>query len=367
MSLKLKQLLATLALEGTRTMLYDNKGEGFMPAEALAKSLVTAGSEISTTEYLEICDKNGFNPEEDPLDLANQTLSAEDRATRKTAYLAKLVSENKASKVLEQDRILTFRASDESVDRAGDIVRVAGWEFTDFEKNPVFLDGHDYRKAPIGRVVKVWKEESDSGAATGKSIMARVYFPNKDISEASDAAYRGVKGGLYSAVSVGFQPSSINNPEGQEERDALGLGRYGVEFLKQKLWELSLVTVPANSNALVINSAEHAEICTKMGVPFELTEKTIESSAPDISAEIKGFREEISGLRADIKSILGLFKDLSETVKTIEQSCVEIITRSIKSDANDGGAGPSQKAPDAVEAPDSFEKALEAIKGLKVS
>lgn len=56
----------------------------------------------------------------------------------------------------------TFKviASDETVDRAGEIVKADGWELENYMKNPIILFGHDYRdiKNVVGRATRVYVE-----------------------------------------------------------------------------------------------------------------------------------------------------------------------------------------------------------------
>jgi hypothetical protein len=45
-----------------------------------------------------------------------------------------------------------FVASDETVDRYGDIIRASGWQLDNFRKNPVLLFGHQSGALPVGKV-----------------------------------------------------------------------------------------------------------------------------------------------------------------------------------------------------------------------
>ena len=138
----------------------------------------------------------------------------------------------------DEERTVEFIASDESVDRYGDIVSADGWELESFRANPVFLWSHDQR-APIGTVPKI--------AVVGKQLRATVRFA-KGVTLAEEL-WRFVKDGVLRAVSVGF---GVNSEEDIEEiRDADGEWTGGFRFLKQELLELSLVAVPANRHALL--------------------------------------------------------------------------------------------------------------------
>lgn len=234
----------------------DQEGTEFL-AEERKESVIN--HTITDEQYYKWCDDNNMLPDHP----ANKSMAKED-------YFKELESEGLEHKVLHKSRILVFRGSDETTDRHGDIVRVEGWDTKEYLKNPVFLVGHDYNKMPVGRTIAVWKDHNDSGAPTGKSLKFAVHFPAKNISKESDATLMLYKSGLLNATSVGFMPLSANNPVDQDERDALGLGPHGVEFTKQKLWELSAVTIPSNSNALVVNSAEEATCCKSLGIKYHM-------------------------------------------------------------------------------------------------
>jgi hypothetical protein len=57
--------------------------------------------------------------------------------------------------VNSEARTMRFVASDESVDRYGDIIRASGWQLENFRKNPVLLFAHDSRQPPVGQVPSI--------------------------------------------------------------------------------------------------------------------------------------------------------------------------------------------------------------------
>lgn len=150
----------------------------------------------------------------------------------------------------EKGRVIRFIASDESLDRDGDIVTATGWKLDNYLKNPVVLYGHDYSELPIG------KAESVVIDPAARQLIIDVAFPAiKDISpdgEPSehalfvDSVYNLAKLGLLNAVSVGFRGIKVE-PITDEA------GHYtGRRFIEQELMELSIVPVPANANAVAI-------------------------------------------------------------------------------------------------------------------
>ncbi len=142
-----------------------------------------------------------------------------------------------------ENRILAYTCSDESVDRYGDVVRQAGWDLENFRKNPVIMLNHDYSRLPVASGIKVWIDPE------AKKLKMWILFPDADISEDSDRAFRLAKAGFMKASSVGFIPKQTGNLT-IKEKEAIGMPPWGVEFLSQELLEHTLCGVPANPNAI---------------------------------------------------------------------------------------------------------------------
>lgn len=135
-----------------------------------------------------------------------------------------------------ETRRMTVVGSDETRDRAGDIIRVEGWELDNYMKNPVLLWAHDYSQPPVGKALAVRKILTD----TGPALEFDLEFAETDFAKEVFSLYAG---GYMRAFSVGFKPL-----EWREFKDDKG---WGYEFTKQELLEFSCVPVPANPNALV--------------------------------------------------------------------------------------------------------------------
>lgn len=146
-----------------------------------------------------------------------------------------------------------FVMSDESVDRVGDVIRAKGWDLDDFQKNPVALWGHDHAK-PIG----VW----ENVAVIGKKLVGNLRLAKKGTSPEIDTIRSLVEQRILKSVSVGFQPL-----------EAVPLkNKNGYEYLSQKLHECSLVSVPANANALAIAKSFGADPVKVFGGVKPLTQ-----------------------------------------------------------------------------------------------
>lgn len=144
-------------------------------------------------------------------------------------------------------RVCSFIFSDTSVDSYGDTIDVRGWDLKAFESNPVVLFGHDPSKPEnvIGRATNVRPE--------GNRLVGDIEFAEASVNPTAEIVYQMVKAGYLNAVSVGFQPI--------EWRKSTDRNRpMGIDFLRQKLLEVSVVAIPANENALVQAKAAGIEV-----------------------------------------------------------------------------------------------------------
>jgi HK97 family phage major capsid protein/HK97 family phage prohead protease len=135
------------------------------------------------------------------------------------------------------DNPFEFVMSDDSVDRMGDVIEQDGWELANFRRNPIALFGHS-SGFPIGK----WHDVAvKDGQLRGRlELMPAVSDRLREIQTA-------VAAGVLRAVSVGFRPIDMEPIKDSED--------FGYRFTKQELVECSLVSVPANPNALSIAKA----------------------------------------------------------------------------------------------------------------
>lgn len=149
-----------------------------------------------------------------------------------------------------ENRVKSYIASDESVDSYGDIIMQNGWDLKDrFKNNPAIMWSHDYYSPNIGSGLKAKIDRGESS-----KLLIDVLFMDADIYPFADTAFKMVDSGFLKGGSVGFIPTKITEISDDEERSALGLGKWGVVFEKQTLLEFSVTPLGANKNALVQNS-----------------------------------------------------------------------------------------------------------------
>jgi HK97 family phage prohead protease len=134
-----------------------------------------------------------------------------------------------------------FVISDETEDRDSDIILQDSWDFSEFEKNSICLLQHDH-KSPIGK----WSNIQKTNINGVKSVVADLTLapPVSDILRYANAL---VENGILNCTSVGF---GVKNFE--RRKDAQGRPRKGMIVHKAVLREVSLVSVPANANAIRI-------------------------------------------------------------------------------------------------------------------
>jgi HK97 family phage prohead protease len=136
---------------------------------------------------------------------------------------------------------MSFIASTDRADRYGDIINQDGWDLASYRANPIVLLNHDHHSLPIGRgIVSVGE----------KGLMIDVEFDMAD-PRAAEIAGKAARGFL-GAVSVGFTPiKSTPRTELATDHPAYSQ-RGGVFFDSAELLEVSVVTIPANADAVAI-------------------------------------------------------------------------------------------------------------------
>ena len=161
-------------------------------------------------------------------------------ATDGDDFTCQLAWDNRATKgVLHKTHVspghgVEFILSDATPDRMGDVIEADGWDLEDFKKNPVALFNH-HSDFPIGN----W---ANLRVLDGK-LRGHLQLAKEGTSERINEIRSLVEQGVLRAVSVGFLPV---------KSEPLTKDGGGYRFLKSRLVETSLVSVPANPNALAV-------------------------------------------------------------------------------------------------------------------
>lgn len=136
-----------------------------------------------------------------------------------------------------EERRLQFTISSESVDRMGDTIKLDGWKLDNYRKNPQVFFNHD-PNYNIGVADKIWIED--------KKLKAIADFQPAETSRLAESIFRQLTHPkrFLRATSVGFRPLKYAFSDDPQRR-------YGIDFLEQELLEFSIVTVPANPDAMI--------------------------------------------------------------------------------------------------------------------
>lgn len=125
-------------------------------------------------------------------------------------------------------------ASQETLDRQGEIIALDGWDLKNFKRNPVMLWSHNPYEPNVGAAKSVGFRD-----VNGKKSL--VFEPDFHGLTALSATLKQLyEEGYLRAFSVGFLPSEMD----------------GNKFTKQELLEISSVNVPAHPNALNVAYAK---------------------------------------------------------------------------------------------------------------
>ena len=141
-------------------------------------------------------------------------------------------------------RVRRFIASNEAVDSYNTVIKADGWVMERFTRNPVIQLFHSSMRFPIGK---------GSAAVEGKQLVVSIEFAPADYPVSgpdAEQALRWIDRGVL-GVSVGFDPIEYEYDETRETGDEWrDMFFPPINYTKQELYEISVVNVPANPDAL---------------------------------------------------------------------------------------------------------------------
>tara|TARA_R100001460_G_scaffold29664_2_gene58982 strand:+ start:895 stop:1716 length:822 start_codon:yes stop_codon:yes gene_type:complete len=175
---------------------------------------------------------------------------------------------------------LSFIASTDRADRYGDIIDQRGWQLDSYRSNPVILLNHDHQSLPIGR---------GDVRLTEAGLMIDVEFDMAD-PRAAEIAGKAERG-FMNAVSVGFAPLKAT-PRAQLPSEHYAYSKSGGQFFEQaELLEVSIVTIPANADAVAI-AAKNIGFDLKGYIKEQIQAEINAMPAPSVSKHILNVIEE---------------------------------------------------------------------------
>ena len=189
--------------------------------------------------------------------------------------LKKFISEQIINLKASKENTFKVVATTEDVDRDGEIIKLEWWDFENYFKNPIILTNHEYLIENIaGKATKVYKEED-------KVIVEGVFT---DVTEAWQLAKKLYNSGFLKTVSVWFKVLRRNQDN--------------YKIIEQaELYEISFVPVPANPNALSLETRSKA---VKLWLIKEVEEENEENQEENTQEDIKAIKEELK----EIKNLL---------------------------------------------------------------
>ena len=157
-----------------------------------------------------------------------------------------LINPSKTIKQTDEGLQIDFIISTGVVDRDNDIIDVNGWNFDNYNKNPVILWAHNYKEPPVAKSVNIWIE--------GDKLKSTALFMPYDMSAFAHSIGQMYANGYLNAVSVGFDAIEAKWAPDTQSRP------WGIDYAKQELLEYSCVPVPANPEALIDAKAKGVNI-----------------------------------------------------------------------------------------------------------
>lgn len=201
------------------------------------------------------------------------------------------------AKIEKRDNGITVVASDETLDRHGEVLKIADWDLTEFRKAPRMLIDHDHR---VEKIVGAWRNPR---IQDGELLLDADFH---EITELSKAVSEMVKEGYLNTVSVG----AIYKPA-QNDGDRPTL----------ELIETSWVTVGANPNARVKKALETEEVEKEVEITEYLT--NVEKDVEEVE-KIAILEQKNNELQIENDSLKNKIKDLEEQCEKHVQTLTEM-------------------------------------------
>jgi HK97 family phage major capsid protein/HK97 family phage prohead protease len=193
----------------------------------------------------------------------------------------------------DERRQISGIATTPTPDRLGDIIQPLGVEF----KNPMPLLWQHKSEKPVGQVV--FKKPTKEGIEFNAQISHTEGVRSTTLRDRLDEAWDSVKMGLVKAVSIGFRPVKY-----------AFMDDGGVDFQETEVMELSLVTIPANAEATIlqIKNADRSFLMTSAAPG------TAEFKPGVTGGNVAALREQTTKPRKDTK----MPKTIAEQISAFE-------------------------------------------------
>lgn len=198
-------------------------------------------------------------------------------------------------KEITTDKNGTFKVimTTDKKDRDGEVIKIDGWNFENFMKNPVVLYGHNYwgLENIIGRVDKIYR--------TGNQWIAEGKFASQEANPKAQMVRRLYDEKIIQSVSVGFIIKGRDPTD-----DSI--------ITSAELIELSFVPIPANPDAVDIIKALGGKDLASM-VRKDTDQDT--TTDDDKADEDKGDEKDTTDTEKTMKEVIETLKTLGTTVQ----------------------------------------------------
>lgn len=221
------------------------------------------------------------------------------------------------TQVQEDTRTVEVICSTETADRIGDIIVQEGIDVASYRKNPVVLWGHDSNK-PVARSSDIFLQNNQ--------LRANVTFPPPGEDKDSDWVYGKVKNKLVNAVSIGFIPKSYEPVDAKNPWD-------GYRFTETELVEFSFVSVPMNSEALIVGRSMLPPVSRDLMLPSTIPDDEPEPE-PEPQPEPEG-KSLSDALDAIIKADPPALSAANEEQLRMAQTCIQNVLDDLVPDPED--------------------------------
>jgi HK97 family phage major capsid protein/HK97 family phage prohead protease len=201
-----------------------------------------------------------------------------------------------------------FVLSDDTIDRMGDVIEPDGWQLDKIRTPPPVLFNHN-KDEQVGSWTNIRK--------SGNRLVGQISWADFTHWPKGKYIHDLVRGGHLRTVSVGFRPLA-RQPLTKDANKDFGPFR----FTKAELLECSLVTVPANPNAIAIAKSLHLsdEIVTevfgesarsfvasngKPAIATPVRKSTTMSNVETVSRKIQSAQQTLNALLANYEELVG--------------------------------------------------------------
>ena len=152
----------------------------------------------------------------------------------------------RANSVNVESRTAEFVISTEAVDSYGTVFKMAGWDLTRYNQNPVVTYNHSDHSDDPDIVIGTSEIRIEDG-----KMIATLTFENFDDNPLAGKVFRKIQNGILRGASISAWPF-----EARYGAEDLGEDPDVVYFTRQELVAWSVVTLPSNAEALVRSTEE---------------------------------------------------------------------------------------------------------------